>query len=75
LTPEKKFEALINEISGLEKLHWKNPGHQVWIHKVLRFLKTEFGEILIIIKISMMYPIRLSLLVSAHMIGFSNHDT
>jgi uncharacterized protein (TIGR02391 family) len=44
LTDISKFKKIISEIKELEKLHWKDPKTSVWIDKVLRFLKTEFGE-------------------------------
>lgn len=39
-----KLHKIISEIDELEKLHWKDPKTSVWINKVLRFLKIEFGE-------------------------------
>lgn len=43
LTNIIKFKKIISEIDGLEELHWTDPKTSVWIDKVLRFLKTEFG--------------------------------
>ncbi|NAL78268.1 hypothetical protein [Nitrososphaera sp. AFS] len=41
---EIRFQELINEISELKQLDWRNPKCEAWVSKVLRFLKTEFGE-------------------------------
>lgn len=38
------MKKLIAEIKILKTLHWKDPKTSVWINKVLRFLKNEFGE-------------------------------
>ncbi len=35
---------MIEEIKVLKKLHWKDPKESVWVNKVLRYLKNEFGE-------------------------------
>ncbi len=43
MTAQEKIKKLINEVDDLEKLHWKEPKSSVWINKVLRFLKKEFG--------------------------------
>jgi len=40
----EKFKKLIGETRVLKKLHWKNPKTSVWISRVLRFLKKEFGD-------------------------------
>jgi len=37
-------EKLTSEINNLNTLHWKNPKTSVWVNKVLRLLKNEFGE-------------------------------
>lgn len=39
-----KMKKLIDEISSLEIINWREPKTAVWINKVLRFLKNEFGE-------------------------------
>ena len=44
MTDLDKLKKLINETEELKRLHWKNPKTSVWINKVLRFLKKEFGE-------------------------------
>lgn len=38
------MKKLIDEISALEIINWREPKTSVWINKVLRFLKNEFGE-------------------------------
>lgn len=38
------MKKLIDEISSLEIINWREPKTSVWINKVLRFLKNEFGE-------------------------------
>ena len=38
------MKKLIGEISSLEIINWREPKTSVWINKVLRFLKREFGE-------------------------------
>ena len=40
----KKIRKIIDEIDELKKLEWRDPRISVWINKVLRFLKQEFGE-------------------------------
>ncbi len=44
LTDIAKMKKLIGEINTLETLHWNDPKNPVWVNKVLRFLKKEFGE-------------------------------
>ena len=44
MTDLKKFRRMIKDIDELKKLEWRNPRSSVWINKVLRFLKQEFGE-------------------------------
>ncbi|CDI05153.1 TIGR02391 family protein [Candidatus Nitrosotenuis uzonensis] len=44
MTDIAKFRKIIGEIKTLKKLHWKDPKTSVWISKVLRYLKNEFGE-------------------------------
>jgi len=44
LTDIAKMKKLIGEITSLEILNWREPKTSVWINKVLRFLKSEFGE-------------------------------
>lgn len=38
------MKKLIVEAKSLENIHWKDPKISVWIRKVLRFLKNEFGD-------------------------------
>ena len=44
LTNIAKMKKLVSETNDLKKLHWKSPRTSVWLSKVLRFLKNEFGE-------------------------------
>ena len=44
MTDIVKMKKLIGEISSLEIINWREPKTSVWINKVLRFLKREFGE-------------------------------
>ncbi|MGY5149907.1 MAG: TIGR02391 family protein [Candidatus Nitrosopumilus sp. bin_68KS] len=39
-----RLKKIIDEIDALKQLEWSNPKIPLWINKVLRFLKNEFGE-------------------------------
>lgn len=40
----EKLRKITDEIEVLKTLHWKDPKTSVWVSKVLRYLKNEFGE-------------------------------
>ena len=43
-TKAEELKKLIEEIGYLLRLHWKTPDETVWIKKVERYLKKNFGE-------------------------------